>query len=80
LDADSVVGFAGECPAFVGAPADQRVGSLAVGMGTAVRYGERTALGKNCSNVFFDGTEEWLYNDHMLGTPPSVVWPPSLEP
>ena len=80
LDADAVVGFPGERPAFVGAPADQRTSGLAVGMGTAVRHGERAALGENCGDVFFDGTEKWLYNDHVLGTPPLVVRPPSTEP
>ena len=75
LDADSVVGFAGERPALVGPPADQRASGLAVGVRAALRYGERAALGENCGDVFFDGTEEWLYNDHELGTPPLVVRP-----
>jgi hypothetical protein len=80
LDTDSVVDCPGECPALVGAPADQRANGLAIGMGTAIRQGERTALRQECFDVFFDGTEKRLYNDHQLGTPPLVVELPSTEP
>jgi hypothetical protein len=80
LDAEPVVDFSGECPTLVGAPADQRTPCPAVGVRAALRYGERAALGENCGDVFFDGTEKRLYNDHELGTPPLVVWPPSRDP
>jgi hypothetical protein len=49
-------------------------------MGTVVRHREGATLGEDLLSVFFDGTEEWLYNDHELGTPPLVVQQPSTEP
>jgi hypothetical protein len=79
LDAEPVVDFSGECPTLVGAPADQRTRGLAIRMRTAIWQGKGTALRQECFNVFFDGTEKWLYNDHDLGTPPLVIWPGSLE-
>jgi hypothetical protein len=80
LDADSVVDFFCSGSSFVGAPTDQRTAGLAVGVRTIVWQLKRATLGEACSDVFFDGTGKGLYNDHMLGTPPLVVRPPSTEP
>ena len=80
LDGQPIVNLPGDGRARVSAPPDQGTAVLAVGMRTTLRYGERTALDENCDDVFFDGTEEWLYNDHELGTPPLVVRRPSIEP
>jgi len=80
LNADTVVDrLCGRSP-FVGAPADQPTAGLAVGVGATVWQLKRTTLGEACGDVFFDGTGEWLYNDHKLGTPPLVVTPTSLDP
>ena len=80
LDADAVVDLLCGGSPFVGPPADQPAADLTVGMGAIVWQLKRTALHEACSDVFFDGTGKGLYNDHMLGTPPSVVWPPSFDP
>ena len=80
LDAEPVVGFSGERSTLIGAPADQRTCGLAVRVRTAIWQGKGTALRQEYCDVFFDGTEKWLYNDHELGTPPLVVRPGSSEP
>jgi len=79
LDAEPVVDFSGKCPTLVGAPADQRTRGQAVRARTAIWQEKGTALRQECFDVFLDGTEEWLYNDHVLGTPPLVAWPPSIQ-
>jgi hypothetical protein len=79
LDAEPVVDFSAERPTLVGAPADQRTRGLAARVRTAIWQGKGTALRQECCDVFFDGTEKRLYNDHGLGTPPLVVWPASRD-
>ena len=49
-------------------------------MRAAVRRSKDATLRIDGCHVFLDGTGEVLYNDHTMGTPPSVVGPASVEP
>ena len=46
---------------------------LAIGMRTTVRERKNATLNLNSFEIFFDGTSEMMYNDHVVGTPPLVV-------
>ena len=77
LDANAIVGFSSGRSSFICTPADQRTNGLAVGVRTTLRHSKNAATGASDFDVCFDGTGKVQYNDHVLGTPPLVVWPGS---
>jgi len=80
LHGQPVIGFPGDGHACVAAPTNQGPGSLTIGVWALLGDREHGAMALASCDVFFDGTEKWLYNDHELGTPPLVVRPGSSEP
>ena len=71
LDQDVVGDVAGAGPSLVGAPTYQAIAGPAVGVRTGVRDGEAATGEGNGVSVLLYRTGEVLYNNHVLGTPPS---------
>ena len=69
-DANAVVLSFRARPPLVCAPADQAIGSTALGMRTSIGKRKGSPWKGNGGDVLFDGAGEVLYNDHALGTPP----------
>ena len=77
---DPVVDVACACPPRVGSPTDQTIDGLTFRMRTILGNGELAARKGRGFSVLLCRTREVLYNDHIFGTPLSVVGLPSVEP
>ena len=71
MDQDVVGDVVGAGPSLVGAPTDQAIAGPAVGVRTGVWDGEAATGERNGVSVLLYRTGEVLYNNHVLGTPPS---------
>ena len=79
LDADEIIFSLCARPTRICTPTDQGIRCAALGMGTSIWQSERLAWKGNGGDILFDGAGKVMYNNHALGTPPSVVGPGSLH-